>query len=89
MLKNQRKIKGTIDLRARQRDFKKGYLVLMWVKRREKTGIHQKFDSLWLGPYKIEKKYGSDSFYLPTNKGRKMSLLVNGSILKLYFPKGN
>jgi hypothetical protein len=40
----------------------------MWDKRREKPGMHQKFDSLWLGPYKIEEKSGSDSFYLSTNE---------------------
>jgi hypothetical protein len=50
--------------------------------------MHQKFDSLWLGPYKIEEKFGSDSFYLSTSEGRNMQLLVNGSLLKLYFPKG-
>jgi hypothetical protein len=87
MEKNQRKIKGTFDHKERQRHFKKGYLVLMWDKRRDKPQMHQKFDSLWLGPYKIKEKSGFDSLYFSTNKGRKMSLPVNGSLLKLYFQK--
>jgi hypothetical protein len=54
MTKNQEKIKGTFDRKARKIDFRKGDQVLMWDKRREKTRTHQKFDSLWLGPYNIE-----------------------------------
>jgi hypothetical protein len=63
MEKNEEKIKGMFDLKARQRDFKKGDQVLMWDKRREKPGMYQNFDSLWLGPYKIEDIFGLDSFY--------------------------
>jgi hypothetical protein len=88
MEKNQEKIKGTFDRKARKRDFKKGDQVLMWDKRREKPGMHQKFDSLWLGPYKIEEISGLDSFYLSTTKGRRMPFLVNGSLLKHYFQGG-
>jgi hypothetical protein len=54
MEKNQERVKGTFDQKARQRDFKVGDQVLMWDKRREKPGMHQNFDSSWLGPYKIE-----------------------------------
>jgi hypothetical protein len=64
MTKNQEKVKGTFDRKARQRDFKKGDQVLMWDKRREKPGMHKKFDSLWLGPYKIEEISRPNSFYL-------------------------
>jgi hypothetical protein len=88
MEKNQEKVKGTFDRRERKRDFKKGDQVLMWDKRREKPGMHQKFDSLWLGPYKIEEISGPDSFYLSTTEGRRMPLSVNGSLLKHYFQSG-
>jgi hypothetical protein len=70
------------------RSFKKGDLVLMWDKIREKHGIHQKFDSLWLGPYTIEEISGLESFYLSTLEGRRIPLPVNGSLLKHYFPYG-
>ena len=64
MEKNQEKVKGTFDRKARQRDFKEGDQVLMWDKRREKPRMHQKFDSLWLGPYKIEEISSPKDFYL-------------------------
>jgi hypothetical protein len=68
-------------IKERQRDFKEGDFVLMWDKRREKPGMHKKFDSLWLGPYQIKERIGTDSFYLATTDGRRMPFLVNGSIL--------
>jgi hypothetical protein len=46
----------------------------------------QKFDSMWLGPYRIERKAGINSFYLANLDGEKFPLLVNGQLLKLYFP---
>jgi hypothetical protein len=85
---NWNKIKGTFDRKTRPRDLKEGDLVLMRDKRREKLGMHQKFDILWLGPYKIEEIFGSDSFHLSTSEGRKMSLPVNKSLLKIYFLEG-
>jgi hypothetical protein len=85
MEKNQEKVKGTFDRKARQRYFKKWDHDLMWDKRREKPGMHQKFDSLWLGPYKIEEISGPDSFYLFMTEGRRMPLPVNGSLLKHYY----
>jgi hypothetical protein len=86
MTNNQERVKGNFDHKARQRYFKKGDHVLMWDKRREKLGMHQNFDSLWLGPYKIEEIFGLDSFYLFMTKGRNMPLSVNGSLLKHYYP---
>jgi hypothetical protein len=52
--KNQEKVKGTFDQNPRKRYFKVGDQFFMWDKRREKTGMHQKFNNLWLGPYSIE-----------------------------------
>jgi hypothetical protein len=88
MARNQEKIKGTFDGKERQREFKEGDQVLLWDKRREKLGIHKMFDSIWIGPYKIEEVSGPDSFYLSTIEGRRMPLPVNGSLLKHYFQDG-
>jgi hypothetical protein len=41
------------DRKEIKRNFKEGDTVLLWDKRREKPRMHQKFDTLWLGPYKI------------------------------------
>jgi hypothetical protein len=84
-IKNREKVKGTIDRKARKSDLKEMDQVLMWDKSREKPGMHQNFDTLWLGPYKIEEIYGPHSFYLSTTKGRRMSLPVNRSLLKHYY----
>jgi hypothetical protein len=46
-------------------------------KRKEKLGMHKKFDSLWLGHYIIEKLVGTDSFYLTSINGDKLPLTVN------------
>lgn len=51
LVQNQGKIKGMFDKGARQKEFQKGDLVLMWNKKSEKSGKHGKFDSLWFGPY--------------------------------------
>jgi hypothetical protein len=68
---------------------KKGDLVLMWDKRREKTRMHGNFDSLWLGPFRIEDKVGAHSFCLSDMNEEKLHLPMNGQILKLYFFDGN
>jgi hypothetical protein len=51
--------------------FSKGDLVLLWNKIIEKAGKHGKFESLWLGPYKIEYVAGNNSFYLSHMDGEK------------------
>ena len=88
MERNREKLKGTFDRMEIQRDFKEGSEVLLWDKRREKPGMHQKFNSLWLGTYKIVEFFGLDSFYLSMTDGRSMPLPVNGSLLKHYFQGG-
>jgi len=84
MERNQDKVKGNFDQKERQRDFKEGDRA----KRRKKPEMHQKFNSLWLGPYKIEEVSRPDSFYLSTTEGRRMPLPINGSLLKHYFQGG-
>jgi hypothetical protein len=88
MSKKEEKVKWNFDRRERKRDFKKGDQVFMWDKRREKDGMHHKFDNLWLGPYKIEEISGLDSFYLSMTEWRRVPLLVDGSLLKHYFHGG-
>jgi hypothetical protein len=80
--------KGMIDLEPRVEYFQRGTLVLMWDKRRGKPNMCKEFDSLWHGPYKIEKKYGINSFYLNTYEGTRLPLPINGSLLKHYYVEG-
>jgi len=88
MARNQEKIKGMFDHKARERNFEDGDLVLVWDKRKEKPGMHKKFNRLWIGPYRIEGKYSTNSFILATPEGEKLPLPVNGYLLKPYFLEG-
>jgi hypothetical protein len=88
MARNQDKSKEAFGYKTRQRDFEEGDLVLMWDKMKEKPSMHTNFDSLWLGPYKIENIFGIGSFYLTTHEGRRLPLLINVSLLKPFYVKG-
>jgi len=46
-------IKSRFDRRTKMDDFRVDDLVLRWDARREKKGMHGKFDHLWVGPLKI------------------------------------
>ena len=86
MERNQENIKNTFDHKSKERNFIEGDLVLLWYKRREKLGMHKKFDSLWAGPYKIMSCVGTDSFNLETMEGESLKLLVNALHIKRYYP---
>ena len=58
-----------------------------WDKRQEKPEKHGKFDSLWLGPYIIDEVAGTNSFYLNDLEGERLSLPVNGFLLKMILPR--
>lgn len=84
-LKNQDKVKKAFDKSSRQRDFQVGDTVLLWDKRREKPEKHEKFDSLWTGPYLVHSIAGTNSFNLSHLDGEILPLPVNGQLLKLSF----
>ena len=50
---NQEKIKRAFDKSTKQRGFNIGDTVLLLDKRKEKSSMHGKLDSLWMGPYVI------------------------------------
>jgi len=62
-----------------------GDIVLLWDKGREKPGKHDKFDSLWLGPYLIREIAGPNSFHLSHLDGEPINILRNEQQLKLFF----
>jgi hypothetical protein len=86
MVRNQDKVKNTFDHKAKGRSFVEGDLVLLWDKRKEKPGMHKKFDSQWGGPYKIRSCAGINSFNLETMEGEILKLPVNALHLKRYYP---
>ena len=79
------KTRSREPLITRPGSFQIGDTVLRWDKRWEKTGKYAKLDSLWLGPYIINEIAGKNSFYLNDLEGERLSLPVNGFLLKLFF----
>jgi hypothetical protein len=86
MERNQEKIKNTFDHKDKERNFVEGDLVLLWDTRKDKPGMHKKFDSVWTGPYKIMSRAGTNSFNLGTIEGEALRLLVNALQIKRYYP---
>ena len=82
----QENIKKIFDRRTKEDDFELGDLVLKWDSRNEDKGKHEKFDSLWKGPYTIQAFKGNNAFFLKNNDGTDLpGGLVNGRMLKHYF----
>lgn len=80
-------MKTVFDKHTRTRTFKPGDLVLLWDKRREESGMHKKWDNIWIGPFKIVKTARINSYHLETKEGESAPLLVNRKLLKEYFPE--
>jgi hypothetical protein len=55
-------IHKSIDLKGEY--YKQGYLILEWDIRKGQHDTRKEFYKLWLGPYKIVKKFVNDSYYL-------------------------
>ena len=77
----------TFDKSTQRGPFQVGDIVLCWDKQREKPGKHGKFDSLWLGPYIIDEVERTNYFYINDLEGERLSLPVNGFLLKMFFAK--
>jgi len=77
----QAHIKKVFDRKAKDKEFPVGDMVLLWDKKNEKSGDHDKFNSLWLGPYIIDSSIGPNSFQLANLEGELVGLPVNGQCL--------
>jgi len=84
-IKSQDKMKRAFDKGAKERNFQKHDVVLLWNKQKEKPGQHGKFENLWIGPYVIRDIAGPNSFYLSHLDGEEVPLPVNGRIIKPFF----
>jgi len=61
-------------------------LVLNWDAPRQDRGKHNKFDSLWIGPFKIYEVFSNDTYKLQDLEGEAVfNGLVNGHFLKKCF----
>jgi hypothetical protein len=84
MQKYQDDMKALFDLKAKDREFLPGDLVLKWDARREEPAKHGKFDYLWYGPFRVSASEGKNSFLLENIDGEVLSAPVNGRYLKHY-----
>ena len=83
---HQKKIKNTFDKKAKVDNFQVGDKVLKWDALRQDKGNHNKFDSLWTGPFMITQVQNNNTFMLQNLGGEEMfGGPVNGRFLKLYF----
>jgi ribonuclease HI len=82
--KYQEDMKALFDLKAKDREFLPGDLVLRWGARREEAAKHGKFDHLWYGPFRVSAPEGKNSFLLENIDGEVLSAPVNGRYLKHY-----
>ena len=87
MVKEQLITKTNFNHEVKKIYFQIGDLVLLWDKRREKLGMHGKFDSMWISSFTISRYAATNSYYLKYLDNIELPLLVNGHILKIYYPK--
>jgi hypothetical protein len=84
MQKYQDEMKDLFDLKAKDREFLPGDLVLRWNARKEEAEKHGKFDRLWYGPFRVSTPEGKNSFLLENIDGEFLSAPVNRQYLKHY-----
>jgi hypothetical protein len=60
--------------------------VLKWDAPRQDRGKHNKFEALWIGPFKISKVFINNTYRLQDLEGEEFfNGPVNGNFLKKYF----
>jgi len=70
---------------ARSASFSVGDLVLKWDKPHEDKDKHTKFQSLWIGPFRVHENIGKHTYRLQSLDEKIDTLPVNGQDLKYYF----
>jgi hypothetical protein len=64
-----------------------GDLVLKWDAPKQDKGKHDKFEALWIGPFKIYEVFSNNTYRLQDLKGQEVfNGPVNGHFLKKCFP---
>jgi hypothetical protein len=61
---HQQKIKQVFDKKAKKEWFQIGDLVLKWDAPKQDKGKHNKFESLWNGPFKISETFLNNTYRL-------------------------
>jgi ribonuclease HI len=83
---HQQKIKQAFDRKVRKKEFEIGDLVFKWDAPRQDKGKHNKFDALWIGPFKISEVLSNNTYGLQDLEGEEVfNSPVNGHFLKKCF----
>jgi hypothetical protein len=83
---HQQKIKQAFDRKVGKEEFKLRDLVLKWDAPKQDRGKHNKFDVLWIGPFKISEVFLNNTYKLQDLEGEEVfSGLVNWHFLKKCF----
>jgi hypothetical protein len=69
---HQQRIKQAFDRKARKEDFQLGDLVLKWDAPRQDRGKHNKFEALWIGPFKISEVIPNNTYRLQDLEGEEI-----------------
>ena len=61
---HQQKIKQVFDKKAKKEWFHIGDLVLKWDAPKQDKGKHNKFEALWMGPFRISETFSNNTYRL-------------------------
>jgi hypothetical protein len=80
---HQQRIKHAFDRKNNKDVFQLGDLVLKWDAPKKDRGKHNKFEALWIGPFKFSEIYPNNTYRLRNLEGDQVfGGLVNGNFLK-------
>ena len=83
---HQQRIKQDFDKKAKKERFQIGDLVLKWDAPKQDKGKHDKFEALWIGPFKISEVFSNNTYRLQDLEGKEvLNIPVNGHFLKKCF----
>jgi len=82
----QQKVKQAFDRKVTKKEFELRDLVLKWDAPRQDRGKHNKFDALWIGPFRITEVFSNNTYKLQDLEGDEFfNGPVNGHFLKKCF----
>jgi hypothetical protein len=80
---HQQRIKQVFDKKAKKEEFRTRDQVLKWDAPKKDKGKHNKFNALWIGPFKISKVFSNNTYRLHDLEGEEVfNGPVNGHFLK-------
>jgi hypothetical protein len=69
---HQQRIKRVFDKKANKEEFQIGDLVLKWDAPKQDKGKHDKFEALWIGPFRISEVFSNNTYSLQDLEGEEV-----------------